>query len=224
MKRIHRLILSRKALDLVALSALECHTRESRGFLLGYLDKKDFLCERVYHVGNLDRNPSEVGYSNQSAVQRLVKGIRLLEEADPEGYSFIGGFHIHPYTKGNNRRIVSQLSLGDVGHEGLIAEDICRFKQIEQGWMEVVVVEEHIPRERPSRLAYNEVVTEPFVQLVLGGEKEAFVLRLEANFLAPNEQFLRYLTPSGKVRKAHISVRKPVPVLTHYETSILLVD
>lgn len=223
MKILDRLILPRTALNTIILSAVECHYKEPRGFLFGHLNRYSFVCETAYHFGNADRKHSVVGYSNGNALDRLAEAVKLMRCADKRGYDFIGGYHGHPFSNGQNRRTLNQLSELDTSHDGMMSLDIEDFEQMDKGWVELIVIEERLNRLKPSRLAYNERNIEPNIDLILGGNKQAYRLNLSAFFMAPNHLFKKLLRKDGKLRKQHKETKELVQVFDVTDMRIELI-
>ena len=135
---LEKIYLSGPALDTISISAIEASHSESRGFLFGYVSQNGiYNCVNSCPILHTDRKPTEVSYSNETALNRVRRFVKLMNDCAERPYKFIAGYHVHPFTKGDDLGILSRLSKQDKEKDELIWGDALSLGQ--NSWIELVV-------------------------------------------------------------------------------------
>ncbi|MEM0342769.1 MAG: Mov34/MPN/PAD-1 family protein [Thermoplasmata archaeon] len=133
-------VLEPYAFSSILVSAIEVHSRESLGFLIGHVDRQfiggkmtDCLSVHAsYPVQSAERGRCMVGFGNIAARQRAMGTVRAV------GFELIGGFHSH--TEGAPR-------LSDEDIDAILEEMVEDYSKMGlKKWLEIVVGVERIKK------------------------------------------------------------------------------
>ncbi len=118
--KIEQIHLSPQALDNVIISSIESSHREARGLLFGYVKGKTYFCVNSNPILHTNRKPSQVDYTNEAAVKRVVNFARLMNACEERDYTHFGGFHVHPLLENEVPNSLSVLSPNYRDKDGVV--------------------------------------------------------------------------------------------------------
>ena len=164
--------------------------KEVTGYLYGRRERKRIILYNAYPIQTAIRNPTNVAYGNQSAIERLRKLDAAISKTFGLETYLIGGFHSDPSLDGLNG-----LSKKDINF--IAKEEVCPLKK--DIWIEIVLKLEEKNYKRPMKIKeFSEEFKKRLKVTIIDDEYHSYKITISAHELDKN----------NKVRELKIKKRK----------------